>query len=75
MGVPDRASSERSELETQSPEKMDASHKEQGIDAVPTYGLAPDDAEFLNSFTEAQRKRVVRKIDVRRLPLWVLSSN
>ena len=41
-------------------------HKEQQAGDGP---LSPDDARFLAEFTEEQRKRVIRKVDVRSILL------
>ena len=54
-------SSEHSNLETSSNEKMDVTHSEKGVNYD---GLKVEDANFLANFSEADRKRVVRKIDV-----------
>lgn len=55
-----RFSSERSDIET-SPDKMGSiQHKEN----VSHNGMTADDVEFLATFSEEDRKRVVRKIDV-----------
>jgi hypothetical protein len=58
----ERISSSRSDLESHSIEKMAAMHTENGF---ASNGLKAEDADFLASFSEADRKRVVRKIDVR----------
>jgi len=57
-----RASSENSHLETSSAEKMQIAHAEKGVNHG---GLKPEDAEFLANFSDASRRKVVRKIDVR----------
>jgi hypothetical protein len=53
--------SNRSEPESPSIEKMNVVHAETGVNYN---GLKPEDADFLAHFSEADRKRVVRKIDV-----------
>jgi len=55
-------SSHRSDVESPSSEKMSVVHNEKG---VSPNGLKPEDADFLANFSEASRKRVIRKIDVR----------
>jgi hypothetical protein len=53
------------------------SHLENGAEAIEiggfrVFGLDPDDADFYNSYTEEQRKKVFRKVDVRLVPMLAL---
>lgn len=42
------------------------------IGGFRVFGLDPEDAEFYNNYTEEQRKKVFRKVDVRLVPMLAL---
>lgn len=39
------------------------------IEDIQVLGLHPDDAEFYTNFSEERRKKVIRKVDVRLVPM------
>ncbi|KAM0455038.1 hypothetical protein ACHAPV_007925 [Trichoderma viride] len=42
------------------------------IDSIPVLGLSEDDAAFYNSITQDQRKRIIRKVDLRLVPMLAI---
>ncbi|KAF6823705.1 major facilitator superfamily transporter [Colletotrichum plurivorum] len=63
-----RVSSDRSEVEHAAHEKHSVAHNEfQGNGA-----MNPEDADFLANFPEEKKKRAVRKVDFRLIPMLVL---
>ncbi|UKZ96441.1 uncharacterized protein TrAFT101_011232 [Trichoderma asperellum] len=42
------------------------------IDSIPVLGLSEDDAAFYNSVTQYQRKKIVRKVDLRLVPMLAI---
>ncbi|KAB5515106.1 major facilitator superfamily transporter [Coniochaeta sp. 2T2.1] len=66
-----RVSLEQSDLEATSSEKMNFAHTEQA-NIGHFQGLKREDAEFLANFSEASRKKVIRKIDLRLVPVLLV---
>ncbi|GJC78668.1 putative transporter [Colletotrichum liriopes] len=63
-----RTSSDRSDVEHVSPEKESIAHDEFQRDG----GMRPEDVEFLANFPEERKKKAVRKVDYRLIPMLVL---
>ncbi|KKO98342.1 inner membrane transport protein yfaV [Trichoderma harzianum] len=51
---------------------MEKSAQVKLIDDIPVLGLSEEDAAFYNSVTEAQRKKIVKKIDLRLVPMLAI---
>ncbi|KAK2063981.1 major facilitator superfamily transporter [Colletotrichum caudatum] len=68
MAVVTRTSSDRSDIEHVSPGKDSVRHDEYQSHG----GMRPEDAEFLACFPEEKKKKAVRKVDYRLIPMLVL---
>ncbi|KAJ5321854.1 MFS general substrate transporter [Penicillium brevicompactum] len=42
------------------------------LEDQPGHGLSSDDAEFLSNFTEEAKRKVIKKVDMRLVPMFVL---
>ncbi|RGP65252.1 hypothetical protein FSPOR_7386 [Fusarium sporotrichioides] len=69
-----RSSISKSDIEVadQKPAHLENSAEAIEIGGFRVFGLDPDDADFYNSYTEEQRKKVFRKVDVRLVPMLAL---
>ncbi|KAJ0282465.1 hypothetical protein CBS470a_007793 [Colletotrichum nupharicola] len=63
-----RASSDRSDIEHVAQEKDSVAHNE----FQQNSGMSPEDADFLANFPEERKKKAVRKVDFRLVPMLVL---
>ncbi|KAJ5016680.1 Major facilitator superfamily transporter [Colletotrichum sp. SAR 10_99] len=63
-----RASSDRSDVEHVAQEKDSVAHNE----FQQNSGMSPEDADFLANFPEERKKKAVRKVDFRLVPMLVL---
>ncbi|KAI8313760.1 major facilitator superfamily transporter [Colletotrichum sp. SAR11_59] len=63
-----RASSGRSDIEQVAQEKNSVAHSE----FQQNSGMSPEDADFLANFPEERKKKAVRKVDFRLVPMLVL---
>ncbi|KAI8179523.1 Major facilitator superfamily transporter [Colletotrichum sp. SAR 10_65] len=63
-----RASSDRSDIEHVAQEKNSVAHNE----FQQNSGMSPEDADFLANFPEERKKKAVRKVDFRLVPMLVL---
>ncbi|EFQ33766.1 major facilitator superfamily transporter [Colletotrichum graminicola] len=63
-----RTSSDRSDIENVSPDKEAIRHEECQIRG----GMRPEDVEFLANLPEEKKKKAVRKVDYRLIPMLVL---
>ncbi|KAJ0383982.1 hypothetical protein COL922a_009320 [Colletotrichum nupharicola] len=63
-----RASSDRSDIEHVAQEKDYVAHDE----FQQNSGMSPEDADFLANFPEERKKKAVRKVDFRLVPMLVL---
>ncbi|KZL74853.1 major facilitator superfamily transporter [Colletotrichum incanum] len=63
-----RTSSDRSDVEHVSPEKESIAHDEFQRNG----GMRPEDVEFLANFPEESKKKAVRKVDYRLIPMLVV---
>lgn len=53
----------------QPPSSIPDQEKETAIHEETSHDLTPEDREFLDNFTDAQRKKVLRKVDWRLVPM------
>ncbi|KAF4443734.1 hypothetical protein F53441_11376 [Fusarium austroafricanum] len=69
-----RSSISKSDVEVgdQKPAHLENTSEAIEIGGFRVFGLDPDDADFYNSYTEEQRKKVFRKVDVRLVPMLAL---
>lgn len=69
-----RSSISKSDVEVgdQKPSHLENTTEAIEIGGFRVFGLDPDDADFYNSYTEEQRKKVFRKVDVRLVPMLAL---
>ncbi|KAH6951695.1 major facilitator superfamily domain-containing protein [Fusarium avenaceum] len=69
-----RSSISKSDVEVgdQKPAHLEHTTEITEIGGFRVFGLEPEDAEFYNNYTEEQRKKVFRKVDVRLVPMLAL---
>ena len=69
-----RSSISKSDVEVgdQKPSHLENTTEAIEIGGFRVFGLDPDDADFYNNYTEEQRKKVFRKVDVRLVPMLAL---
>jgi hypothetical protein len=69
-----RSSISKSDVEVgdQKPDHLENTSEAIEIAGFRVFGLDPDDADFYNSYTEEQKKKVFRKVDVRLVPMLAL---
>ncbi|KAF5694389.1 nicotinamide mononucleotide permease [Fusarium denticulatum] len=69
-----RSSISKSDIEVgdHKPDHLENTTEAIEIAGFRVFGLRPEDADFYNSYTEEQKKKVFRKVDVRLVPMLAL---